>query len=74
MGYAMVIWPVSHLRIAARAMEDLYSAIKTDGGTHNMAGRMQTRAQLYETIGYHAYESLDASLVRTIVPEGMPQN
>ena len=74
MGYAMVIWPVSHLRIAARAMEDLYSAIKSDGGTHNMAGRMQTRAQLYETIGYHAYESLDASLVRTIVPEGMPQN
>jgi methylisocitrate lyase len=39
-----------------------------------MVGRMQTRAALYETIGYHAYESLDASLVRTIVPEGMPQN
>jgi methylisocitrate lyase len=74
MGYAMVIWPVSHLRIAARAMEDLYGAIKADGGTHNMVGRMQTRAALYETIGYHAYESLDASLVRTIVPEGMPQN
>ena len=74
MGYAMVIWPVSHLRIAAKAMEDLYGAIKSDGGTHNMVGRMQTRAALYETIGYHAYESLDASLVRTIVPEGMPQN
>jgi methylisocitrate lyase len=74
MGYAMVIWPVSHLRIAAKAMEDLYGAIKADGGTHNMVGRMQTRVALYETIGYHAYESLDASLVRTIVPEGMPQN
>ncbi len=73
MGYAMVIWPVSHLRIAARAMEDLYGAIRKDGGTQNMVGRMQTRAQLYETIGYHAYEALDASLIRTIVPEGMPQ-
>jgi methylisocitrate lyase len=73
MGYAMVIWPVSHLRIAARAMEDLYGAIARDGGTQNMVGRMQTRAQLYETIGYHAYEALDASLIRTVVPEGMPQ-
>ena len=73
MGYAMVIWPVSHLRIAARAMEELYVAIGKDGGTQNMVGRMQTRAQLYETIGYHEYEALDASLVRTIVPEGMPQ-
>jgi methylisocitrate lyase len=73
MGYAMVIWPVSHLRIAARAMEELYAAIGRDGGTQNMVGRMQTRAQLYETIGYHDYESLDASLVRTVVPQGMPQ-
>ena len=73
MGYAMVIWPVSHLRIAARAMEELYAAIRKDGGTQNTVGRMQTRAQLYETIGYHEYESLDASLIRTVVPEGMPQ-
>lgn len=73
MGYAMVIWPVSHLRIAARAMEDLYVAIRKDGGTQNMVGRMQTRAQLYATIGYHDYEALDATLIRTVVPEGMPQ-
>ncbi len=73
MGYAMVIWPVSHLRIAARSMEELYVAIRADGGTQNMVGRMQTRAQLYETIGYHDYEALDQSLIRTIVPEGMPQ-
>jgi methylisocitrate lyase len=38
-----------------------------------MVERMQTRAQLYETIGYHDYEALDASLVKTIIPEGMPQ-
>ncbi len=73
MGYAMVIWPVSHLRVAARGMEELYAAIRSDGGTHKMIGRMQTRAQLYETIGYHAYEALDASLIRTVVPEAMPQ-
>ena len=73
MGYAMVIWPVSHLRIAARAMEELYAAIARDGGTQEMVERMQTRAQLYDTIRYHEYEALDASLIKTVVPEGLPQ-
>jgi methylisocitrate lyase len=68
MGYAMVIWPVSHLRVAARGMEELCAAISRDGGTQKMLERMQTRAQLYDTIGYHEYEALDASLVRTVVP------
>ena len=73
LGYAMVIWPVSHLRVANKAMEELYVSIRETGGTAMMLDRMQTRAQLYETIGYHDYEALDASLVKTIVPEGMPQ-
>jgi methylisocitrate lyase len=73
MGYSMVIWPVSHLRVAARAMEETYAAINRDGGTMKIIDRMQTRAQLYETIKYHEYEALDSTLVKTIVPEGMPQ-
>lgn len=73
MGYKMVIWPVSSLRVANRAQADLYAAIARDGGTHNMVDRMQTRAELYDTIGLHDYEALDASIIRTIVPEGNPQ-
>ncbi|MBU8540105.1 methylisocitrate lyase [Falsiroseomonas tokyonensis] len=73
LGYAMVIWPVSHLRVAAKAMEELYAAINRDGGTMKMLDRMQTRAQLYATIGYHEYEALDSSLIATVIPEGMPQ-
>jgi methylisocitrate lyase len=74
LGYAMVIWPVSHMRVANKAMAALYAAIRADGGTHKLLGAMQTRAELYATIGYHAYEALDASLVKTIVPQGMPQD
>ena len=74
MGYAMVIWPVSSMRVASKAQEDLYAAIARDGGTMKMIDRMQTRAELYATIGLHAYEALDASIVQTIVPEAMPQN
>jgi methylisocitrate lyase len=73
MGYKMVIWPVSSLRVANKAQAELYAAIARDGGTQNIVDRMQTRAELYATIGYHDYEALDESIVTTIVPEAMPQ-
>lgn len=69
MGYRMVIWPASAMRVAAKAQEELYAAIKRDGGTHNMLPRMQTRQELYDTIGYSDYEKLDASIVASIAPE-----
>jgi methylisocitrate lyase len=73
MGYKMVIWPVSAFRVANKAQAALYAAIRRDGGAHKMLDQMQTRAELYETIGYHDYEALDASIVATVVPDGMPQ-
>jgi methylisocitrate lyase len=73
MGYRMVIWPVSALRVAAKAQEELYAALRRDGGAQHMIDRMQTRAELYRTIGYSEYEALDSSLVKTVVPQGMPQ-
>jgi methylisocitrate lyase len=73
MGYRMVIWPVSSLRVANKAQEKLYSAIRRDGGTQKMVDHMQTRAELYRTIRYSDYEALDSSIVQTIVPQGMPQ-
>jgi methylisocitrate lyase len=68
MGYGMVIWPVSSLRVANKAQADLFAALKRDGGTHNLIGQMQTRAELYDRIGLQDYEALDASIVETIVP------
>jgi methylisocitrate lyase len=68
MGYKMVIWPVSSLRVANKAQARLYAAIRRDGGTQKMLEEMQTRAELYDTIGYHDYEALDASIVASVVP------
>lgn len=73
MGYRMVIWPVSSLRVANKAQETLYAALRRDGGTQNQLDRMQTRAELYAAIDYAGYEALDASIVETVVPQGMPQ-
>ena len=72
-GYKMVIWPVSSLRVANKAQADLYAAIRRDGGAHNMVERMQTRAELYDTIDLAGFEALDASIITTVVPEAMPQ-
>jgi methylisocitrate lyase len=69
----MVIWPVSALRVAARAHEELYAAIRKQGSTKGMLDRMQTRAELYATIGYHEYEALDSSIVRSLIPNGNPE-
>ena len=70
LGYAMVIWPVSSLRVANKAQERLYAAIRRDGGPQAMIPEMQTRAELYETIGLADYETLDASIVKTVLPGG----
>ena len=71
MGYAMVIWPVSSLRVANKAQQRLYAAIRRDGETKAMIGEMQTRAELYDLIGLKDYEALDASIVATILPKGV---
>jgi methylisocitrate lyase len=68
MGYKIVIWPVSSLRVANWAQADLYDAIRRDGSTAAMLERMQTREELYTTLRYHEYEALDASIVQTILP------
>jgi methylisocitrate lyase len=68
MGYKMVIWPVTSLRVANKAQAKLYATIARDGSTEAMLPEMQTRAELYDTIGLHDYEALDASIVQTIVP------
>ncbi len=68
MGYRMVIWPVSSLRVAAKSQEALYASIRDTGGTRAMLGSMQTREELYQTISYGAYEALDDSIVRSMLP------
>ncbi len=67
MGYRMVIWPVSALRMAAKAQEQLYATIRREDGPRSLIGQMQTRQELYETISYSDYEALDASIVKTFL-------
>ncbi|SFX35828.1 carboxyvinyl-carboxyphosphonate phosphorylmutase [Paracoccus pantotrophus] len=68
LGYDMVIWPVSSLRVANKAQERLYAALARDGATTAMLPEMQTRAELYDAIGLNAFEALDASIAQSLLP------
>ena len=68
-GIKIVIWPVSSLRIEAKALEGFYRTLARDDTTAPQVDSMLTRKRLYELIGYHDYEALDASIIRSIVPE-----
>jgi methylisocitrate lyase len=60
-GVAMVLYPLSAFRAANKAAEAVYEAIRRDGHQREVLDLMQTREELYERIGYHAYEQrLDA--------------
>ena len=60
-GVGMVLYPLSAFRAMNKAAEAVYTAIRRDGHQRNVIDMMQTREELYDRIGYHAYESkLDA--------------
>ena len=55
-GVAMQLFPLSAFRAMNKAAETVYSAIRADGHQRNVIDQMQTRMELYDRIGYHAYE------------------
>ena len=68
LGYDMVIWPVSSLRVANRAQQRLYEALQRDGATTALLPEMQTRSELYQTIGLGEFEALDQSIIASAAP------
>lgn len=52
----MVLYPLSAFRAMAKAALAVYQAIRRDGSQRNVVAQMQTRAELYEFLGYYDYE------------------
>ena len=53
---AMVLYPLSAFRAMNKAAEKVYEAIRRDGTQSAVLETMQTREELYDRIGYHAFE------------------
>ena len=55
-GVRLVLYPLSASRAAAKAQIAVYEAIRSHGTQAGVLDMMQTRTELYEVLGYHAYE------------------
>jgi methylisocitrate lyase len=60
-GVGLVLYPLSAFRAMNKAAQNVYESIRRDGTQQNVLDTMQTRMELYESIGYHEFEQkLDA--------------
>lgn len=53
---SMVLYPLSAFRAMNQAALKVYEAVRKDGTQQNVLNLMQTRAELYEHLNYHAFE------------------
>jgi methylisocitrate lyase len=55
-GVGLVLYPLSAFRAANKAAQNVYQHLRKEGTQAGVIDTMQTRKELYESIGYHAYE------------------
>ncbi|HKQ64745.1 MAG TPA: methylisocitrate lyase [Methylomirabilota bacterium] len=55
-GVGIVLYPLSAFRAMNAAALSVYEALRRDGTQKHLVSTMQTRAQLYDFLDYHAYE------------------
>lgn len=60
-GVRLALYPLSAFRAMSAAALAVYETLRREGTQQAVVDKMQTRAQLYEVLGYHDYErKLDA--------------
>ena len=55
-GVDMVLYPLSAFRAMSAVAQNVYQHIRREGTQSNVVPTMQTRAELYEVLGYLDYE------------------
>lgn len=62
LGYNLVIYPVTSLRLAMKAVEDGFDHILKEGGQEGILDNMQHRSRLYEILKYEDYNQFDQGI------------
>lgn len=70
MGYRIAIYPLTAFRAAMRAAEDVLRAVRDQGTQSRSLDRMQTRAELYDLLGYSDWERRDRAYFSTPAEDG----
>ena len=55
-GISLVLYPLSAFRAMSKAALEVYTELRAKGTQQGVTDRMQTRLELYDVLGYHAYE------------------
>ncbi len=55
-GAELVLYPLSAFRAANKAAQNVFNVIRKEGTQQNVIDTMQSRAELYDSIGYYAFE------------------
>jgi methylisocitrate lyase len=64
-GVGIALYPLSAFRAMNKAAQNVYETLRRDGTQRSVVDTMQTRDELYDCLGYHAYEQkLDALFTR----------
>lgn len=58
-GVNVVIYPVTSLRLAMKAVENGLAVLQREGTQESLLKQMQTRAELYDLLRYKDYEQFD---------------
>jgi methylisocitrate lyase len=73
LGYAAVLYPVTLLRVAMKAVEAGLATLANDGTQTELLDLMQTRQELYDMLGYEDYEARDRAYFQAeATPEQKP--
>lgn len=59
LGYQLVIFPVSAMRVMLKAVEEFYASLLLEGTQAGWLSRMKTRAELYDLIDYSDYQTAE---------------
>ena len=65
LGYRLVLFPVTALRVTTKAVEQALRELKDHGSQRDLLGHMHTRQQLYELLRYEEYERHERSFRST---------
>ncbi len=59
LGYRLVLFPVTALRMATKAIERVLVELRNHGSQRGLVDQMHTRQQLYDLLRYEEYEQRD---------------
>ena len=62
LGYNLVIYPVTTVRLAMKNVEDGLDHILSTGSQEGVLDKMQTRQRLYEILKYEDYNMFDKDI------------